>query len=483
MATITSAQTGNFSDTATWVGGVVPGAADDAVAATGHVVTIDTNVTVISVQQAGTGKFVLGNGRTLTGNVIANAGTFTSGGTVEVTATTGNIATITGNLSGVLSTTSNIAAVVITGTGTLTVNGSVTASNGSNTSAATASSIIYTNVNCGLNINGPLLPGNGSFKWNVRAGSSSTIVLNITGNITSGTSNSASVVLSGPSSIINIIGNMSVGTDSVCVSIDNSSAVMTLTGNASAGVGNNANCILFNSQNGQLNITGDVTGGITGTGRGVNSGVTGLSITVVGNVRGGTGLAGNGIFLNSNASGATISVTGQAIGGSGLEAHGIHNQSGNVTTTVVGTIQGGTNASHGVRNESTTTNTGVILQGNLIDGATAAVAVNTRIFRMTATNSGYTQYQNNVNYPLGSPVYRVSPDQVIGMPAASNVRKNTVYGYSNQLTGTCAIPPANAVTAGAAVDNTTGTAVLTPGDVAALVGAQVAAATTTPVVN
>ena len=54
MATITSAGTGNFTAGATWVGGVAPGSGDIAVAATGHSVTIDADVTVSEFQQAGT---------------------------------------------------------------------------------------------------------------------------------------------------------------------------------------------------------------------------------------------------------------------------------------------------------------------------------------------------------------------------------------------------------------------------------------------
>jgi hypothetical protein len=123
MATITSTQSGDFSDTATWAGGVVPTVGDIAVAATGHVVAIDVDVTVDKVTQAGTGKFTLGNGRTLTAEVEANAGTFTSGGTVEVTATSGNTAYIIGNVTGVSSTAVNVCGVNVTGAGTLDLTG------------------------------------------------------------------------------------------------------------------------------------------------------------------------------------------------------------------------------------------------------------------------------------------------------------------------------------------------------------------------
>jgi hypothetical protein len=47
------------------------------------------------------------------------------------------------------------------------------------------------------------------------------------------------------------------------------------------------------------------------------------------------------------------------------------------------------------------------------------------------------------------------------MPAASNVRSGVSYA-SGALTGTCAVPAAGSVALGVPVDNTTGTAVLTP---------------------
>ena len=94
MATITSAASGNFSNPATWVGGVVPGPLDKARANTGHNVTIDVDVTVIDIQAISTGRFIMGEGVTLTANVIAPASTNI---TLLVPVTTN--CTIVGNMS------------------------------------------------------------------------------------------------------------------------------------------------------------------------------------------------------------------------------------------------------------------------------------------------------------------------------------------------------------------------------------------------
>jgi hypothetical protein len=396
MAVITSAASGNFTDAATWVGGVVPGVGDEAVAATGHVVAIDADVTLNEVRQAGTGRFTLGAGRTLTANVQINAGTFTSFGTVEATAGVGTTATIVGNVAGASSTLANQAGVVMTGVGTLVVNGTVTGTAGNATdNAASECAAVYTNVSSTVQVLQAVTAG-GVRKYGVYAGSSGTsAVLTITGNVTGGT---------------------------------NSNAYGAYTLGASA----------------SLTITGNVTGG-------------------------------NAIGARTEGASATLTITGDVTGGGGSTAFGANATGATSLTSVVGNLFAtGQNAS-AVSSTAVNAGSGVVLTGNMTDSSLGATALNVRIFRLNATTSGTTTYTNNVGYPTGGFVTRVSPDLTTGMPSASDVRSGTVFGAGSTLTGTLAVPPTNAVGAGVPVDNTTGTAALSPADIAALVGAQIAA--------
>jgi hypothetical protein len=54
-------------------------------------------------------------------------------------------------------------------------------------------------------------------------------------------------------------------------------------------------------------------------------------------------------------------------------------------------------------------------------------------------------------------------DASVGNPAVTDVRSGVTYA-SGALTGTCAVPPAAATSLGVPVDNTVGTASLTPQD-------------------
>lgn len=480
MATITSAQSGNWSATTTWVGGVVPVAADTAVAATGHVVAIDVDVTVVAVSQAGTGKFVLPGGRTLTGNVTINAGTLTSGGTVEVTATAGQTSTITGTVSGASSTLSNQAGVVVTGTGTLVLNGAVTGTPGNATdSSATECAAVYTNVNSTIIVNGTVT-GGGTRKYGVYIGSGgSTASVTVNNTVTGGAgSNAWGAYTAGASAFLTIVGNVNAAGFSYAATSTGATSTISITGTVT-GTGNGIIGVYTTGTSSVLNVTGSVLGG-NGIQSSTAIGCTGqfAVVNITGPVVGGGGSIAYG--LEMSGANATANITGNVTGGLGGNSYGVYMRGASSFVSIVGDLTATAGASNAVRSEATSSGYGIGLAGSLYDASSGLTAVHSRFLRLSSNVNAISRYANNVNFPNGGFVTRVSPDNVTGMAAQSNVRYGTVYGYNSELTGTLRVPPANSVASGVPVDNTTGTAALRPSDIASLVGAQIAAAITSP---
>jgi hypothetical protein len=72
-----------------------------------------------------------------------------------------------------------------------------------------------------------------------------------------------------------------------------------------------------------------------------------------------------------------------------------------------------------------------------------------------------TYYQiRTANLATIRPLY--TADSVGGNPATTDVRSGTIFGPSNELTGTVAVPPANSVLTGVPVDNTVGSGTMDP---------------------
>lgn len=337
MALILSAATGNFNAGATWVGGIVPGSADEARASTTHVITITANVTCTELSNAGTGTYVLNNGVTLTANVT-NKSTTTSINCLTFSAASPATASIVGTCTGGSVASAN--AVVNTGTGALSVTGAAVG---------------------------------GSFSSATGLSQASSGSVTLTGNSTGSTGGGA--------------GNASTGT-----------GTFTINGNVLAAANNGA----FNNGAGSLTITGNITAA-----------------------------AAAGV---SNISTGTLTISG-----------------GTLTASTVANAVISTNASSIVR-----------ASGSFIHASNGFVPINTPKFILLSTPTlAKTRYALN-----GSTTYvdMFTADNSLEQAAITDVRFGTVYA-SGALTGVAYIPAAASVAFGVPVDNTTGTAALTPASV------------------
>lgn len=351
MALITSAQTGNFNQTTTWTGGVIPGVGDEARASDTHTITITANTTCDELSNAGSGTFILNGGVTLNANVTHKSATTTVSGTstLQFTASSPNVSTINGNILGPVggsAATDRGRAVFMSGTGTLNINGTVT---GGSTGTSNGYAAVW-------------VQGTG--------------IINITGNIVGGSASPASgLLVAGGSSTITIVGNA--------------------TGNGGPAISNNSTT--------SINLTGNVFGGAAGSSAIVNPG--------------------------------TLSVTGSMYASETASA-----------------ISGGT------RGQVTR------LTGPFYTSPTFGVNPVTCLAWRWASTLNPNTFIEVPTTNLTSTRNFVTPDNATNFPSASNVRSGTTYGVSGALTGTCVIPPAGSVAFGVPVDNTTGTANVSPAD-------------------
>jgi len=228
---------------------------------------------------------------------------------------------------------------------------------------------------------------------------------------------------------------------------------------------------------GTLNITGTITGG-SGTGAG-GVRMTAGTLNVTGNVFGSPTLGAAGVSVNGGtACNITGTVTGGAVANTGVGV----NVAAAVATTISGAAVGGT-AGEGVAVGAAATVTVTRAKGNGFGagstGLSAAPGV-TNSNQSASVRVSELEFGDLGQSPTAGPIamvdvssnvclmYRpsttkktlIDPAGSAGYPAASNVRSGTTYGNGN-FTGTCAVPAAASVAFGVAVDNTTGTAVLT----------------------
>ena len=251
-------------------------------------------------------------------------------------------------------------------------------------------------------------------------------------------------------------------------------AAGTITGGVNI-VAQPCDCVIFTGS-GILDITGNLVGGGGGsTGACVRSGGIG-SVVVRGNILGGSTTAAPGIINTStgpvtvygNLNGATASALSNTSTGS-VTVYGNLNSAAaaalsNTSTgplTIVGNIIGDSRSS-GIASSNAAAN--VRISGNLIGAPNGIPAVYAASYTVNPVPyQTYIRYANN-GTGVGSDayLYHYTTDSLsaFSIPPVSAVRAGLQYA-NNTLTGTCEMPAASAVTFGALVGNTTGTATLT----------------------
>jgi hypothetical protein len=289
----------------------------------------------------------------------------------------------------------------------------------------------------------------------------------VNANLYNGFATNLIVISAASPNVVNITGNMP-GTKAVGYS-----TVILVTGNCTLNyVGNVASSFgivgqlpatrgISLSTAATINVTGDVHGGsnthdnfVGSEGVGILS-ANGATINVVGNISGGTGAGNKGIQGSNND---TINVTGNVTGGIGSSSslsvplRGILLMgTSNVPCSIVGNVIGSVNS---FAVQATGTHP-VKITGNIENHSSGRMAILAIFLFLESTNMSW-QFRK---YDLTTNTL-YTPGVATGHPATNNVRTGIVYGPTNNLTGTCAVPPAAAVSLGVPVDNTVGTASL-----------------------
>ena len=224
-----------------------------------------------------------------------------------------------------------------------------------------------------------------------------------------------------------------------------------------------------------LTISETLPGGVNAVVTNSNTGTLNINASIFRNNASGSAAVG---ILNSGA--GIVNFTGLLSQTGGATAPVINNSS-------VGTINvNGTNVGRAISNASTgtiiwngdltalndvpaitstTAGSTVRASGNFIFSANGTVPIYAQRFILgTTPTAAKTQYALN---GTGTYVDMFTADNTGLAPAVGDVRAGVIYGSA---TGVLAVPPANSVAFGVAVDNTTGTATLTAANVRAALG-------------
>ena len=281
--------------------------------------------------------------------------------------------------------------------------------------------------------NGNVTGMNNNLTAAIRNSGTGTLNLNGNYNIDGGGAGSRSIISFTGGGIVNIVGNLtstmsSGGFGTYALSVTGTGAVVNMTGNVTgpAFAGGISGPTLLSTTASTINITGNVLGssaqaiGLTGA----------TTLNIIGNVT--ASATQPSIFNQTNA--ATISVTGIITAGTGAPA--IYSSFALTSGYSSGTY--------------------VKVSGNVINSTNNMAIVAPRVTIDTNTSSWLFQISTGGNRTL------YAAGVALGNPATNNVRLGTVYGATNEFTGTLIVPSPSNVLQGVGTDATTGTLLMTP---------------------
>jgi hypothetical protein len=381
---------GNWSNTATWSGSLIPTASDD-VYANGFNITIDQNINVLSISSGTSGSAV-------------NGGSFISTNDIAITASRASFGVSAGTVS---------SALLVTGSHTVYLSGSVRGGAASQ-------------------IRGIQIVNNGN--------------LYITGSVTGGTVATLAYGIFNNAGRLEILGDIFGGSNVTAHGVALANGTTVINGNLYASA--NAAPIVTIAGSGSLTVTGSTiitTLAGQATGVYVNSGL-GI-INILGNIQ------AYNVAAIAMLSGCTINITGSLIAGyTGVGISSAVASTINVTGPVFAT-----NGYPGISSTSTTAT--VRVSGPLISSPNGTVAVfSPRIQLISTSTPTYTLETDT--FPREVTFYDAA--YTSSLPATINVRSGSIYGGSNEFSGSMIIPSASNVRYGVPVDVTTGSATVTP---------------------
>lgn len=236
---------------------------------------------------------------------------------------------------------------------------------------------------------------------------------------------------------------------------EHNGGTVTLVGNATGGANTNGYGVFLNNV-GSFVMTGNLTGGAGSNSYGIfiNAAAT---VNITGNATGGSGNSSYGIW--NNVAG-TVSLSGDATGGAGSNAHGAWNNSSG-TMTIYRAIGGGGGPGGGANLTYGVWGNGAAGQVTTVkkfqSGAYGCAPYAGAVFIEEDTSNNTAQYRKTANGATVTMTHSNAADHA----AASDVRHGVTYANGDR-TGSAYIPTAAQVSVGVNVDNTVGTAALTP---------------------